>query len=298
MRISFQSGYRNALADLARTSEDLARYQREVSSGRRVAVPSHDPTAAAGAVSERAEMGTLDQYLRAADSVSARLAVIDTVLGDVVSKLTQAQAVVAGAMGNTATVAQREAAARELAGIRDALLADFNTSFAGTFLFAGTSHATPPYVRDADGTVGPYQGNTVSLAVDVDRRTAVQVSFDGQVIARGSDALDIFATLQGLMGHVVTGDQAALQAGLDALKRGFDRAVQAQSYVGTDQAAMEDQRQRVSTLRRAAASRLSSHEDTNMAEAISGMSRADAAHRAALGAAATVSRVSLMDYLR
>ena len=298
MRISFQSGYRNSLADLARTSEDLARHQREVSSGKRVEVPSQDPTAASGAVAERAEMGTLDRYLRAADSVNARLAVIDTVLADVVSKLTQAQSVVAGAMGNTASAAQREAAARELAGIRDALLTDLNTSFSGSYLFAGTSQTAPPYAKNPDGSVTAYQGNAATLAVDVDRRTAVQVSFDGRAIAQGGDAADIFTTLQQLMDHVLTGDQAALQDGLDALKRGFDRAVQAQSYVGTDQAALEDQRQRVSTLRRAAASRLSGHEDADMAAAISGLSRADAALKAALGAAATISRVSLMDYLR
>jgi hypothetical protein len=35
-----------------------------------------------------------------------------------------------------------------------------------------------------------------------------------------------------------------------------------------------------------------------MAEAISGMAQADAAYRAALGAASTVTKQSLMDYLR
>jgi hypothetical protein len=35
-----------------------------------------------------------------------------------------------------------------------------------------------------------------------------------------------------------------------------------------------------------------------MAEAISGMAQADAAYRAALGAAGTVTKQSLMDYLR
>ena len=37
---------------------------------------------------------------------------------------------------------------------------------------------------------------------------------------------------------------------------------------------------------------------TNMAEAISGMAQANAAYRAALGAASTVTKQSLMDYLR
>jgi flagellin-like hook-associated protein FlgL len=44
--------------------------------------------------------------------------------------------------------------------------------------------------------------------------------------------------------------------------------------------------------------RLSALEDTNMAEAITGMAQADVAYRAALGAVNTVTRMSLMDYLR
>jgi flagellin-like hook-associated protein FlgL len=43
---------------------------------------------------------------------------------------------------------------------------------------------------------------------------------------------------------------------------------------------------------------LSKFEDANMAEAISAMNRAEIGYRAALGAAATIRRVSLLDYLK
>ena len=43
---------------------------------------------------------------------------------------------------------------------------------------------------------------------------------------------------------------------------------------------------------------MSKLEDVNMAEAITEMTHADAAYRAALGAVGTVSRVSLLDYLK
>jgi flagellin-like hook-associated protein FlgL len=50
-------------------------------------------------------------------------------------------------------------------------------------------------------------------------------------------------------------------------------------------------------LKLATLDRLSTHEDADMAEAITGMSRADAAYQAALAALAKGSRASLMDYL-
>jgi flagellar hook-associated protein 3 FlgL len=69
MRVTFGSIFRNGLADISRTAEELAVRQREVSSGRRIHLPSDDPSAMASAMGERAEMSVLDQFTQTADSV-------------------------------------------------------------------------------------------------------------------------------------------------------------------------------------------------------------------------------------
>lgn len=298
MRISFQSGFRHALADIQRTSEELARRQREVSSGLRLQAPSDDPTAAVGAVAEHAAIGAIDRYARAADSVGSRLAVVDTVLGDVIEKLTQAQAVATGALGDTPTPAQREAAARELAGLSDAIFGDLNTSFRGVYVFAGTASTTAPFTRNPDGTVTAYQGNASTIAVDIDRSASVQVTFDGGAIAQGGEPRDIFEILETLGADALAGDTPAIEAGIADLKKAFDRAISAQTRVGTDQKAIDDQRLRLGDETLGAKARLSKLQDANMAEAISAMARAQTGYEAALGATATITRVSLMDYLR
>ena len=297
MRISFQTGYRNTLADIERTNADLAKYQQQISSGKRLEVPSDDPTAAVGAVKEHTEIGTLDQFTQSADSANSRLTVIDTVLSDVINKLTQAQATTASAMGNTATAQQRISAADDLAGIRDSLFASFNTMFRGTYLFGGTDTTTSPYVQNPDGSIGAYLGTTTAQSVDINRQKAVQVTYNADGITRGADATDVFGVLQNLIADVQSGNQANMQTGMDALKRAFDRAVSTQSKVGTDENAVADEESRLDAMRRAAAARLSSEEDTNMAAAITGLSAADTAHKAALGAAATINKLSLLDYL-
>jgi len=297
MRISFQTGYRNTLAEIERTNADLAKYQQQISSGKRLEVPSDDPTAAVGAVKEHTEIGTLDQFTQSADSANSRLTVIDTVLSDVINKLTQAQATTASAMGNTATAQQRISAADDLAGIRDSLFASFNTMFRGTYLFGGTDTTTSPYVQNPDGSIGAYLGTTTAQSVDINRQKAVQVTYNADGIARGADATDVFGVLQNLIADVQSGNQANMQTGMDALKRAFDRAVSTQSKVGTDENAVADEESRLDAMRRASAARLSAEEDTNMAAAITGLSAADTAHKAALGAAATINKLTLLDYL-
>ena len=92
MRISSNSEYLTAMANIERAANDLARWQAQVSSGRRLQVPERRPLATTQAIAEHAELGTLDQYVQTADSAKTRLTVVDTVLSDVLDRLTSARA--------------------------------------------------------------------------------------------------------------------------------------------------------------------------------------------------------------
>jgi flagellin-like hook-associated protein FlgL len=61
---------------------------------------------------------------------------------------------------------------------------------------------------------------------------------------------------------------------------------------------IEEDRSRLSEAARSAKAQISTLEDANMAEAISGMTEAETAYRAALGATAKLHNLSLMDYLK
>jgi flagellar hook-associated protein 3 FlgL len=298
MRIAFQTGFRDAIADIQRTSEQMASAQRQVSTGRRLDVPSDDPSATTSAIGERATIGTIDRYVRSADSLTSRLSVVDTVLSEIVSKLTAAQTAAASAIGDTATAEQRTAAVQDLASIRDQLVEDLNTKFGGVFVFAGTASTTKPFTQNPDGTVNAYAGNSSTVSVDIDRAKSVQATFDGQALAQGSDSTDLFTAIEDLRTAILANDTPNIEAGFAAMKRAFDRATGMQAQVGSGEKALEDQKSRLSTERLGVSARLSKFEDANMAEAISAMNRAEIGYRAALGAAATIRRVSLLDYLQ
>jgi flagellin-like hook-associated protein FlgL len=61
---------------------------------------------------------------------------------------------------------------------------------------------------------------------------------------------------------------------------------------------IEDDRVRLAESARSSKSRISTLEDTNMADAITGMTQAETTYRAALGAASQMHKLSLMDYLK
>lgn len=298
MRISSNSEYLGAMADIQRAAADLAKWQSQVSSGRRLTTPSDDPAAVVQSIGDHADVGTMDQYVQTADSAKTRLTVVDNVLSSIVDRLTAARSDASATQGTTASDAQREALADELEGVASTLLSDLNTTFGGTYLFAGSAALTAPYARQADGSVSAYQGDGNGVAVDIGGSRSVQVGFDARTLAQGSDTEDVFACLSNLATAIRDNDQQGIAAGLAGLGRAFDRAVALQTRVGTDLATLDNEASKLALLKQVSLGRISQNEDANMAEAATQMARADTAYQAALGAVGARSRLTLLDYLR
>lgn len=297
MRITFQSQYRDASASINEASTQLVDIQRQVSTGRRVNKPSDDPSATASAINERSQMAQVEQYSRAANSMASRLNVTDTVMSNIIQKLTAAQSTAMSVQGSGKTSHEREAAAQRLEGLRASLLTDFNTTFHGTYIFAGAAATTKPFVEGPGGTVAPYAGSTSEVEVDVGQDREVTVGFDGDQITRGTDVDDIFAVLENLIAAIRAGNATGMESGAAGIMRAFDRASAAQTRIGVALNAIESEQSRLQEMKLASTKRLSDFEDADMVAAISSMRRAEAAYEAALGAVGSANRVSLMDYL-
>ena len=298
MRVTFQSQFRDGTAALQTASDQLFEAQRQVSTGRRINKVSDDPTGTASAIAERNGIAATEQYVRAADSVGSRLAVVDTVLSDIVDKLSRVQTAALSGQGTNKTTVQRDGAVQELRGLRAALLDDMNTSFHGTYVFSGASATTPPYTQAGSGVVNAYAGSTTESAVDVGDGRSVTVAFDGSVIAKGSAATHIFDVMDALITAVSTGDDAGITTGIAGVKEAFTRATTAQIRLGNDLDQVGEQKTRLQQMVLAGTERLSHIEDADMSAAITNMSKADTAYKAAIGAVSSITRTSLMDYLK
>ena len=297
MRLTFAASMRDTYSGIADAAERMIKYQRQVSTGIRVAQPSDDPSAAATTISEKAAHASYEQYIQAGDSAESRLSVADTLLSDIIDKLSAARTAILSAQGSETTDAQRENGAQELASLRDAILEDLTTSFRGTYVFGGAAGTVRPYSKDNAGVVQAYAGSTREVTVDVDRNRPVTVVFNGESIVTGNDTTDLFTAFENAITAARAGDADALHTASGALQRAFDRASQTQSTVGTSLRAIADHSSRLEDAGRASTERVASLEEANMAEAISGLQQAETAYQAALGAASHTSRRSLFDYL-
>jgi flagellar hook-associated protein 3 FlgL len=295
MRIIFDL-LRDGLSAIDSAANQMTAARQQVATGRRVSSVSDDPLAAQQSIGEHATMGAIDAYSQTRDSAAARLAATDSALNSIIDRISSAIVAATSARGPTADPAARAAASAAVRGLQQSLSGDFNTTFNGTYIFSGTQAGTPAYANV--GGTWTYQGDSSAVQLEVERGRLISVSFDGQSIAQGSDPTDVLTTLGNLANAIDAGDNAAIGAGIDALNNAFDRANRALGGLGADERTVDDAAQHLSTLRNAADTRRSHLEDANMAEAITRLTTAENAYKAALSAVSTAERESLLDYLK
>lgn len=296
MRISFGQSFDQGLDAINHASEDLARHQQRVATGRRFQTASEDPAGTAVAIGERATLSTVGTYERTGSGARSRLAVADAVLGDMVNQLTTAKTTAAGARNSARTPEQLAVYAAEIRGVAEALYSNINSKFGSTYLFAGTA-ATQPYTRAGSG-YSAYSGNGTTMAVDIANGRSVQVTFDGSDVLAVSASENIFQALESLAVAIQGADTAGIAAGMAAIDTVFSSVVTTQTQVGVGQRTLEEVGAQLTAARLGGRQRLSQVEDVNMAEAISDLRQAEVAHEATLGAFATLARVTLLDYLK
>ena len=161
-----------------------AQLTAELSSGLRVTSLSSDPVAVEQSTLLNAAISSQDTYVQVASDESSRLQATHSALSEVVTQLTSAVQLAAQGSNGTQSVANQKATLVLLTGIRDSILSLANTSYAGTYLFAGSQGTTTPfsinYVPVPAITV--YAGDAVVQSVVTPTGQAIQTNLPGSSV--------------------------------------------------------------------------------------------------------------------
>lgn len=283
------------LAALARTQKEAATDLQQVASGRRVTVPSDDPTAAAALVGNHARTDQADQYLRSITSIQSELQTADATLSSVVTVLQRAISL--GVQGGNGTLsdANRLSIAQDVSGIRDQLLGLANLSFQGRYVFAGTNSKTPPYVLDATQPSGVrYDGNASVNAVEVGDGYRLQVNLPGSQIFSNPSA-SVFQAVHDLIVALQT--NTGIDTAVFGVRAAFDQVTSQRVFYGNALNQLENQQTFLGSAKLQLASEENAIGGADLAAALSRLANAQDARTATLEAAAKISQVNLFDFL-
>ncbi len=160
-RVSDQLIRSRMLAQLQAEQQNLFRVQTQVSTGRRISVPSEDAPAALRAISLQRLIERKTQVSANLSTNLSYLSATDSALHSVSGILSGLRGAALGVAGTDSSDSQRAAVAVEVERAIEQLIDTGNQRFRGRYLFAGTRTTVLPFQRD-NGYVS-YLGNEGEL---------------------------------------------------------------------------------------------------------------------------------------
>ncbi len=206
----------------------------ELSSGLRVQSLSDDPVAAGQASLLGSGISRDDTFVQTAATTESMMQVSDSALGSVVSQLTSAISLAVEGTNGTENSTDLQAVAQQLTGIRDEVVSLANTSYGGTYVFAGSKGNTVPYTIDSSTSpaTATYNGDTSVGSVTTPNGQPIQTGLAGSAVFSAAGA-DVMAALNNIIADFASGTASGSSSvDTSALKAALSNVSQQRSVLG------------------------------------------------------------------
>jgi flagellar hook-associated protein 3 FlgL len=311
MRITTSMVQRNILADLNSISSKLTKSQMKAASNKEISRPSDDPFATAQAMALRQSLSANQQHQRNVEDAMGWMDATEQALMDMTDSVEKAKTLLVQGTSDSVDQTSREAIASELEQLIEGIKQTANTSYRGSYLFAGTETSTRPYAATStpyapadDAYLGDEAGWNPAVP-GIIREIGPGVSVSINVVARqmlgdGQGAGDgkLLDVMRDAVDNLRAGNPTALRGDMDRLETNFDRLLEVRAANGAKTNRLESALGRLTQLEESVIDQLSKTEDADIAKTLIELNSQTAAYQAALRAGASIVQTSLMDFLR
>ena len=292
-RVSFNANYDMTVR---RIQDVTSRYHQALNiatTGKKVNSPYDDPGGYGRILAARTTSQQYRDYKSGTGLALQEMQLADSVLATANERLSRARELAVMGASEGYNAEDRASMAVEIAAVRDDLLMVGNTQFNGRYIFAGHQYDQPAYDDN-----GAYQGDAGVREYVAGEGYTLEVNLTGdEILGTAGGGVDVFSLLDDLETALNTDDTAAVQATLTDLDAALKQVNDARAVYGTRinqatelQALYEDQ-----TL--AITEQLSQEEDIDAAAAYTDVARLSTAMQATLQVSASVTRLSLLDFI-
>lgn len=292
MRISTAYQYGSYSQNIAKAQERYMNLQNQVSTGRKLNVPSDDPAGTASVVNMRALQSANERFRSNLESGATSLKFSENALDEMGSILQRAyQLAVSGA--NSATDQPgRVAMANEVRELQRRFAEIANSRGPNQeFIFSGHLVDTKPFTESAGTLV--YNGDSNSRMVESGPGETLVVSVNA-----GGFVVQAYAAMESLRNNLESGNPGAI-AGIDitAMQNSMATVSHERGVIGSKLQQIERLRADYQRRNDEFTKAISDIEDVDMAEAVLEYRLAESAYTAALNVAGQGFRLSLLDFI-
>jgi flagellar hook-associated protein 3 FlgL len=193
------------LASIEQSRQNESVATQQLASGRSVNQLSDNPAAVASLVGNHNQAGQDDQFLQNLTALQSRSQVADSTLSNVVTVLTRAISIGTEGANGTINASDRQAIAGEVEGLLAQMTSLANTSYQGTYLFAGTNVTTQPFTLNTTTNAVTYNGNTGVNSVQLSSGNSINTNVPGGQLFQNASG-SVFAALGSLYSSLVSGN--------------------------------------------------------------------------------------------
>lgn len=212
--MEFNPNYLNGLVgSLGASTQVEQKLTSELSSGLAVSSLSDNPVAAGQASLLSSAISQDDTFVQTAASTQSLMQVADSALGSVVTQLTSALSLAVEGNSGTENASNLTALSQQLGGIRDQVVSLANSSYQGTYIFAGSQGNTQPYTVDTSTTPATttYNGDSLVNTVTTPNGQQIQTGLAGSAVFSAPGA-DVMTALNNLIADFASGTPSSTAA--------------------------------------------------------------------------------------
>jgi flagellar hook-associated protein 3 FlgL len=278
----------------SKASETIATQQ--LSSGKRVNQLSDDPAAAASLVQNHDQAAADGQFLQNLSTLQSKYQVADSTLGNVVSALTRALSLGVEGANGTLNPADRQAIAGEVQGLLNQAVSLANTTYQGTFLFAGTKVTTSPFALDPATNAVTYNGNSGTTSVQLSNGDSINANLPGDQLFQNASG-SVTGALQNLYEALTTGTN--IPASVTEVQNALNQVSQQRVFYGNNLNQISQSESFLNQDKLNLSQQENALVGVDLATAASNFAQAQVANQATLSATARVLGLpTLLDFLK
>jgi flagellar hook-associated protein 3 FlgL len=297
MRIATNSASESMVRQIQSLGAQQARLQNQVSTGQRIFQPEDDPSAVGRVLDLETQQRQLAQY---ANNANRALELTQSSFSGLqaIKKVSDR----ATELGTLGTGAISPDAAKAYASEVDQLIEQTvqlaNSKLGNDYIYAGTKVDAPPFdaTRDAQGHVisVAYVGNAAQAAIPLSTASSITPATSGDTNLGIRDFLTHLVSLRDALNNADTAAVTTAQTGLISTE---DLLVSALAENGGVQTRIEASKAQQQDLTTSLESLVSKETDADLPSVIVKLNQTQTAYQAALQSAASIMKISLLDYI-
>jgi len=288
MRVTNKMMADNITAQLFRQTEQMAKTQEHIITGKRINRPSDDPAGLSSTLSYRKTISGLEQYNENITKGKLHIDTVDNVLGMVGDLLREAKEIAYDSAPD-----MRAEMAAEVSALRDQVLQMANYQLEGHHVFHGDTTDTPPY-STAPWTYGTDTG---TKDVTIGENLSVNITADGSAIF-GPNGNNVFDILDRLETALNANNAPAINAEISELDTAVDRINNVRAQNAGIYKRLEATENHYTYFKLNVEEMLSNTEDADIAEAIINFQVQKTTYESTLATSSMILQKSLIDFLR